>query len=94
MDWKHKVDAQVGNTDLQVISSISRKVVIRRTGVSEITKGEEEPAGRSPWKLQYLGTSFHIVGPLQNEIEPQFPGAVNYPRTVKPLILGMEKPGD
>lgn len=67
MDWKHKVDALVGNTDLRVIS---RKVVIRSTGVSEITKVEEEPAGRSLWKLQDLGTSFHIVGPLKNEIKP------------------------
>lgn len=28
-----------GNPDLQVISSISRKVVIRSIGVSEITRG-------------------------------------------------------
>ena len=26
--------------------------------------------GRSLWKLQDLGTSFHIVGPLKNEIKP------------------------
>ena len=67
MDLKHEVEDRVGNTDLQVIS---RKVMIRSTGVSEITKGNEESGGRSLWKLNFLGTSFHILGPLQNKVKP------------------------
>lgn len=63
VDLKHKVEDWVGNTDLQVIS---RKVMIRSTGVSEITKGDEESGGRSLWKLNFLGTSFHILGPEQS----------------------------